>query len=115
MAAKRARTKSGHFVSDDPSTPENEAYVNSTPVVSPSTRAKQKRAPKNEEQSKFVMFVSTNEEPSAFDLRVAESVISGTWDVAREFVHWKVPREQVPNLMKHHHIFTGRIIPAEDI
>mgnify|MGYP005658162365 FL=1 len=26
-AKKRARTASGHFVADDPATPENEAYV----------------------------------------------------------------------------------------
>jgi hypothetical protein len=30
---KRARTKSGHFVADDPSTPENEAWVEKSPVV----------------------------------------------------------------------------------
>jgi hypothetical protein len=30
---KRARTKSGHFLADDPSTPENEAWVEKTPVA----------------------------------------------------------------------------------
>ena len=28
---KRARTKSGHYVADDPSTPENEAWVEEKP------------------------------------------------------------------------------------
>ena len=27
MARKRARTKDGHFIADDPNTPENEAWT----------------------------------------------------------------------------------------
>jgi len=29
---KRARTKAGHYVADDPNTPENEAWVEETPA-----------------------------------------------------------------------------------
>ena len=37
MAKKRARTKSGQFVADDPNTPENEAWV--TPPVEESSNS----------------------------------------------------------------------------
>jgi len=111
MALKRARTKSGHYKADDPSTPENEAYEE----VTPSRVAKQKKAPVNTEKKKFVYFVSANQEPAAFDVRMGEDTVDGYWDEGREHVHWKVPHDKVDAMMNHHHVFTGRIIPAEDV
>tara|TARA_R100000742_G_C4266242_1_gene84333 strand:+ start:66 stop:266 length:201 start_codon:yes stop_codon:yes gene_type:complete len=36
---KRARTKSGHYVADDPSTPENEAWVEEKPKKKKASKA----------------------------------------------------------------------------
>lgn len=40
----RARTKKGHFVKDDPSTPENEAWVEVKPAKAPAKKAGRSRA-----------------------------------------------------------------------
>jgi hypothetical protein len=109
MTRKRARTDEGHFVKDDPDTPENEAYVN------PSDTAKKNRAPKNTNKSAFVMYVSANEENAAFDIILDEDTkVSGTWDENRSFVHWKVPRAINETIKLHHHIWSGRILCCED-
>ena len=36
------------------------------------------------------------------------------WDGSRTHVWWKVPNDLVENMMKHHHVWSGRIIKAED-
>lgn len=120
MAKKRARTEDGHFVADDPSTPDvNEAWEDdettaSVAGVDPTRKAKQSKAPKAESASEFRFFVSANEEAAAFDIRLGEVKIRGSWDANREHVIWRVPNPMVDVLMKHHHVWSGRIIPAED-
>ena len=110
MARKRAHNKDGSFKSDDPTTPENEAGED----VDPSVKAKQKRAPKNVKPSEFVFFVSANEENAAFDLRIGEDRVRGTWDKDRAYVHWRMPRELADLAKLHHHIWSGRVISCED-
>lgn len=112
MARKRAHKEDGSFKADDPSTPENEAWIEEE--VDPSKKAKQKRAPKNENPSEFVFFVSSNEENAAFDLRIADVRVRGNWDKDRCHVHWRVPRELADLAKLHHHIWSGRIINAEE-
>lgn len=118
MARKRARTEDGQFVPDDPDTEQNEAWVEvpevEAPKVNPSYRAKQARAPKNDAPKEFTFFVSSEPENASFDLRVGDHLIRGRWDAERAFVHWRVPLEHAEALMKHHHVWSGRIIPTED-
>lgn len=118
MTRKRARTEKGHFVADDPSTPDvNEAYEEEAPKAkaSPSTKAKRNNAPKNVEQDKYVFFVSANPENGAFDLRINDDTkISGRWDAERAYVHWRVPRDLAKLAKMHHHVWSGRIICCED-
>lgn len=118
MTPKRARTSKGHYVADDPSTPDvNEAYEEEAPKAkaAPNVKARQKNAPKNEQKDQFVFFVSSSPENGAFDLRINDDTkISGRWDAERAYVHWRVPRE-LANLAKmHHHVWSGRIICCED-
>ena len=117
MARKRALKADGRFKADDPSTPENEAWIEkevSEKVDDPSLKAKQKRAPKNEAPSDFVFFVSANEENAAFDIRIGEDRVRGNWDKDRAFVHWRVPRELAKLAKMHHHIWSGRVISCEE-
>ena len=44
MARTRARTKTGKYVADDPSTPENEAWVDEKPEKKPSKKAVSKKS-----------------------------------------------------------------------
>ena len=45
---KRARNKKGHYIADDPSTPENEAWVGGkAPKVIPTTKPKRARRKKS--------------------------------------------------------------------
>lgn len=118
MARKRARTATGHYQADDPSTPDvNEAFEQeeAPKEPSPSKTARQKNAPKNDNKSQYVFYVSAEPENGAFDLRITDDVrVSGRWDAERSYVHWRVPRE-VSDLAKlHHHIWSGRVICCED-
>jgi hypothetical protein len=115
MAKKRARNDKGQLIGDDPSTPDvNEAWVDDEPKASPKAKAKQKKAPKPEAQSAFSVFISSDEEASVYDLRIGDSRVRGSWDGSRTHVWWKVPNDLVENMMKHHHVWSGRIIKAED-
>lgn len=114
MARKRARTEDGHFVADDPSTPENEAWTEdkSQRREAASKKAKAKKAPAP--QSAFTMFVSSSPETSVYDLRVGEARVRGIWDGSRQHVSWRVPSDLTEALMKHHMVWSGRVINAEE-
>lgn len=115
MQKQRARNEDGHYIADDPTTPQNEAWVEQEPTTAKAKRkVKQSQAPKKEAASPFTYFVSAGEESSVFDLRVGDVKVRGSWDTGRTHVFWKVPADIVSNAMKHHHIWSGRIIPAED-
>jgi len=106
MALKRARNKKGHYIPDDPSTPENEAYV-------------QEDAPKptasKSSNSGFSWYISSSPENGAFDITLSEDVkVRGSWDVQRQYVTWKVPADLNEMFKMHHHIWSGRIVPKED-
>lgn len=102
MAKTRARTSTGSFIADDPSTPENEAYVNDTPK------------PKGKWKPKFANFISTGEESGVFDLQCGDQKFMGMWDENREHVKWRFPIEHKENMMSHHHVWAGRIVASED-
>ena len=122
MTRKRARTKDGHFIADDPNTPENEAWVEDNieapkpeKKASPAKKARQKKAPKNENKNDYVFFVSSEPENAAFDLRISDDYkVSGRWDAERAYVHWRVPRNLEEMAKLHHHVWSGRIISCED-
>ena len=115
--AKRARTSSGHFQKDDPSTPDvNEAFEQEE-KVNPSLHAKRKKAQqKTQAESKYTFFVSSDVENAAFDVRVGPDAtrINGVWDENRSYVTWKCPTEFADAMKLHHHVWSGRIIPVED-
>ena len=115
MARKRARTNEGHFVADDPSTPDvNEAYVSEeAPKPDASKKAKQRKAPKAD-TPEFTMFVSSSPESSVYDLRIGDNKIMGVWDGVREHVSWRVPAALTEAVMQHHFVWSGRIINAEE-
>jgi len=115
MARRRAHTSEGHFVSDDPSTPDvNEAYETAdSPREDASRTAKQRKAPAAGAEG-FTMFVSASPETSVFDLRVGDTKIMGVWDGVREHVSWRVPADLKEIVMKHHFVWSGRIISTED-
>tara|TARA_B110000046_G_C13013191_1_gene407589 strand:+ start:2897 stop:3271 length:375 start_codon:yes stop_codon:yes gene_type:complete len=123
MTRKRARTPSGHYQADDPSTPDvDEAFEQeattekeAAPKLQPGKKARQKNAPKNENPSLYSLFVSAEPENGAFDLRVNDDIrVSGRWDAERSYVHWRVPREFVEMAKLHHHVWSGRIISCEE-
>ena len=112
MTKKRARDNNGRLIGDDPSTPNvNEAWVSEE---NPKKKAKQKKAPVLEASSPFSMYVSSDEEASVFDLRIGDSRVRGAWDGSRTHVWWKVPNDLVNSMAKHHHVWSGRIIKADD-
>lgn len=107
MTRKRARTESGHFKADDPNTPENEAWEEA-----PKKTSTRKSAPKKAAAPTSHMFVSANPENAAFDIRIGDDIkIKGAWDVQRAFVMWRVPSELLDMVNKHHHVWSGRIVP----
>ena len=111
MAKKRARNSDGHFIADDPTTEVNEAWVDEE---TPKKKAKQKKAPAKDPSSPFSLYVSADEEASVFDLRIGDSRVRGSWDGSRTHVWWKVPNDLVNAMSKHHHVWSGRIIKADD-
>lgn len=104
MARKRARTEDGHFVKDDPTTPENEAWVDDE---------KPKKA-KEKPTSAFTWYVSSDKETSVFDVQLNDDRFSGTWDAARQYVRWKIPTELKDAMGVHHFTWTGRIVEDKD-
>ena len=109
MARKRARTTDGHFISDDPSTPENEAWTEEAPKEKESKAASKPAAPK------YQMFVSAEPENGAFDIRLGDDIkIKGRWDIQRAFVTWRVPNDLLDVVKIHHHVWSGRIVPFDE-
>jgi hypothetical protein len=88
----RARTKKGHYVADDPSTPDvNEAYVQETP--------KKAAAPK------IVWFESRQPEASMFDVAGLRSIRR----YSDNHLEWKVMSDDVARFEKDHFIMNGRV------
>ena len=118
MAKKRARNDKGQLIGDDPSTPDvNEAWVEEDKPESrekASKKAKSKKAAPKPSGSAFTMFVSASPESSVYDLRIGETRVTGIWDGAREHVSWRVPSNLTDLMMKHHMVWSGRVINAEE-
>ena len=131
MARKRARNDKGHYIKDDPNTEVNEAWTDDEEIiedefiddeeeeviveeVDPTRKAKQAKAPKNTNKSEFCFFVSANPEAGVWDFIIGDDRFSGFWDADRAYVHWKIPRSIKENAMKHHHVWSGRVFPADD-
>ena len=114
MARKRARNEKGHYIKDDPNTEKDEAWVEEEEVIDPSRKAKQAKAPKNENKNEFCFFVTANPEAGVWDFIIGDDRFSGFWDADRSYVHWKIPRAIKENAMKHHHVWSGRVLPADD-
>ena len=104
MARKRARTEDGHFVKDDPKTPENEAWVDDD-------KPKQAKA---KPASAFTWYISSDKETSVFDVQLNDDRFSGTWDAARQYVRWKIPTNFKDAMSIHHFTWTGRIVEDKD-
>jgi len=106
MARKRARTEDGHFVKDDPATPENEAWVEDEKPK----KAKAKAPP----APAFTWYISSDKETSVFDVQINDDRFSGTWDAARQYVRWKIPTDMKDAMALHHFTWTGRIVEDKD-
>ena len=118
MARKRARNEDGHYIKDDPTTPNNEAWVEQVSdkpkkASDPSRKAIQSRAPAASTSS-FTNFISSGDESSVFDLRIGDEKVRGSWAADRKHVFWKVRNELVEVAMQHHHVWSGRIISTKD-
>ena len=113
MAKKRARNDKGRLLATTLALPMS-MKLGSMMNPKRHQKQKQKKAPKPEAQSAFSVFISSDEEASVYDLRIGDSRVRGSWDGSRTHVWWKVPNDLVENMMKHHHVWSGRIIKAED-
>ena len=110
MARKRARTKDGHFIADDPNTEHNEAWAEEEPKKT--TRKKTESSPA---APAYRLYISAEPENGAFDLRVGDDIkIKGAWDIQRAFVTWRVPSDLLDMVKKHHHVWSGRIVEYDE-
>ena len=57
-----------------------------------------------------VLFVSTREEVSPFDITVAGTRIRAMWDKEREYLIWRVPAELADRFAMHEFVVKGRIV-----
>ena len=121
----RARNEDGTLKGDDPTTPDvNEAWVDADEVVA-EEKVVAKKAPnakrvateakaKKDTTPGFVYYVSADKENAPFDLKIDDKKYRGTWDVARQFVTWRIPADIADLADKHHHIWSGRILRCKD-
>ena len=113
MARKRARTKDGHFIADDPTTPENEAWVEeeAQPKKAKKKPAKESRA----RRASYHWYISSEPENGSWAISIGDEVkVRGQWDTQRQYVTWKVPNELNELFKLHHQVWSGRIVPVED-
>jgi hypothetical protein len=114
MARKRARTKDGHFIADDPNTPENEAWTEDN-IEAPKPKKEKKAAPKKAAAPAYSMWISSEPENGAWDIRLGDDIkIKGTWDIQRAYVTWKIPTDLLEMAKQHHHIWSGRIVELDE-
>ncbi|NCW67706.1 MAG: hypothetical protein EBV86_03910 [Marivivens sp.] len=99
---KRARTKDGHFIADDPKTPENEAWVEEAPKAKP---APKKEAPKKAEPE-FVIFESREQEPSMFSV----AGVNSTRNFSTGRLEFKVKADDVERFEKNHFVMNARVV-----
>lgn len=115
MARKRARTTDGHFIADDPNTPENEAWADEEAPKKKERKAPPKKKEPTPAAPQYQMFVSAEPENGAFDIRLGDDVkIKGRWDIQRAFVTWRVPNDLLDVVKMHHHVWSGRIVPFDE-
>lgn len=115
MARKRARTKDGHFIADDPTTPENEAWVEeeAQPKKAKKKPAAKKAEPKAE--ASYHWYISSEPENGSWAISIGDEVkVRGQWDTQRQYVTWKVPNHLNELFKLHHQVWSGRIVPVED-
>ena len=94
---KRARTQEGHFVADDPSTPDvNEAYE---PV-------EEKQPAKAADPTGTVVYESREKEPSMFPV----AGFSSTRNFSTGRLEYEVPASEVVRFEANHFFMNGRVI-----
>ena len=109
---RRARTKTGHFKADDPSTPDvNEAWEDVTlSAVTPEIDVEASPAPKVKSVPDFVWFESRNPEPSMFPV----AGISPIRNFSNGRLEYKVSADDVDRFSANHFVMNGRIIRKQD-
>jgi hypothetical protein len=97
---RRARTDTGHFKSDDPSTPDvNEAWE-------VAEKPKEKAAPVNAPEPDFVWFESRNSEPSMFEV----AGISPIRNFSNGRLEYRVKPDDADRFSQNHFVMNGRIV-----
>lgn len=97
----RARTAEGHFIADDPSTPDvNEAYVQEEP------KAKAAPKPKAEPAPEHVWYQSREKEPSMF----AVAGINPIRNFSNGRLEYKVHKDDVARFEANHFVQNARIV-----
>lgn len=103
---RRARTSTGHYKADDPSTPDvNEAWEvaeKPTEKAEPVKEAPVKAEPKPE----LVWFESRNQEPTMFEV----AGIAPIRNFSNGRLEYKVKSDDVDRFAQNHFVMNGRIV-----
>ncbi|MAS48197.1 MAG: hypothetical protein CL557_12420 [Alphaproteobacteria bacterium] len=98
---KRARTKSGHYRADDPSTPDvDEAWEG----VLPDTKETEKKTAWSGDD--HIWYESKNKEPSMFEV----AGISPIRNFANGTLEYKVHKDDITRFEKNHFVMNARIV-----
>jgi len=120
---RRAKTPEGHFVADDPTTPQNEAWEevpgeqptneeNAETAAFAADVAASEAAQSAGEKPGHTTYVSKAPETGTFDILVAGELIRGNWDNKRERVIFRVPKHLAERFEMHTMYVEGRLIKA---
>lgn len=120
---RRAKTPEGHFIADDPSTPQNEAWEdvpdgqptneeNAETATFAADVAASEAAQVAGQKAGHTTYVTKQPETGTFDIMVAGELIRGSWDNKRERVIFRVPEQLAARFEMHTMYLEGRIIKA---
>jgi len=96
ITKKRARTETGHYKADDPSTPDvNEAYVSEEPAKKTAWSG-----------DNHVWYESKNKEPTMFEV----AGISPIRNFANGTLEYKVHKDDITRFEQNHFVMNARIV-----
>jgi hypothetical protein len=104
---KRARTKSGHYKADDPSTPDiNEAWVNDDVPTEVLEEVKTKSAWSAATADDHIWYESKDKEPSMFEV----AGISPIRNFNNGHLEYKVHKDDIARFEQNHFVMNARIV-----
>jgi len=109
---RRARTNTGHYKADDPSTPDvNEAWEDVTlSEVTPDVEVEAKPTPKPKSVPDVIWFESRNEEPSMFPV----AGVSPIRNFSNGRLEYKVMADDLDRFTANHFVMNGRVVRKQD-